>query len=109
MLRGMLAAAALLALAACGGSPCSHIASASAGLQSKASGCSGVTLTTQSSATCEANISKCSAADQDAIDRAATCMDGVGQCVAGQELTWAGQLAQCAPQVSAACQAALGQ
>ncbi len=107
MLRGTLFAAALLALAACGGSPCSHLASASESLKSKAAACSSVTVTANSAATCEANLSKCSAADQAAIDKAAGCMDGVGTCVSGQELAWFGQLAACAPQVSADCQAAL--
>lgn len=101
--------------AGCGQSICARGESVGKALEEKAKPCSstdgGVSVTTSKTdvAKCEANLKSCTSTDQENVNKAYDCMDKIGTCAKGSELTWIGQLLDCTKttSISPACSSAV--
>lgn len=105
---GLSMGAAVL-LSGCGPSTCDRAEQAGEALQEKKGSCN-ATVTTAPRATCDANISNCSADDQEKLVAMFDCMENVPACEAGKEFDWLGSIAACSSHtegVSETCRRAI--
>lgn len=94
MTRAIALAVAALTFAACGGSLCTRSDDEQKRILAGQAKCeytaNSVTISitpSSSTSTCEANVSKCTSADQKIVDEWLTCLKGVPACAAGSEKT----------------------
>lgn len=89
-----IALGAAVLLTGCGPSTCDRAEAASTALQQKKGNCD-VTVTSASGATCEANVSNCSADDQEKLVAMFDCIEDLPVCQAGNEAGWFASLGAC--------------
>ncbi len=91
-------------------SGCANVCDRLASPADKKGTCTGVTTTPVTKATCDANVSKCSADELKALTAFLDCYDALSACTAGKENEFAASMLACAAKsssVSATCNAAL--